>query len=102
MSEAEIEATLRPGQVIGVQVTYERGWEAWANGKPQRVFGDAIGQMVIEPDCLGRCQVSLSYTGGWEHRATRAMSLAAMLVGIGLGWRRRGRGSAERQAANEG
>jgi hypothetical protein len=91
MSDAEIEATLRPGQAIGVQVTYERGWEAWANGKRQRVFGDAIGQMVIEPDCLGTCQVSLSYTGGWEHRATRAMSLAAMLAGIAWGWRRRGR-----------
>jgi hypothetical protein len=88
MSEAEIEATLRPGQVIGVQVTYERGWEAWVNGKPQRVFGDAIGQMVIEPDCLGPCHVWLGYTGGWEHRATRGMSLAAMLVGMALGWRR--------------
>ena len=89
MSEAEIEATLRPGQVIGVQVTYERGWEAWVNGKPQRVFGDAIGQMVIAPDCVGSCQVSLAYTGGWEHRATRAMSLAAMLAAIVLGWRGR-------------
>jgi hypothetical protein len=89
LSEAEIEATLRPGEVIGVQVTYERGWEAWANGKPQRVFGDAIGQMVIAPDCLGPCRVSLRYTGGWEHRATRTMSLAAMLVGIALGWKGR-------------
>src|ERR1039457_2643857 len=91
MSEAEIEATLRPGQAISVQVTYERGWEAWANGKPQRVLGDAIGLMVIEPDCLGPCQVSLRYTGGWEHRATRAMSLAAMLVGIAVGGRGRRR-----------
>ena len=88
LSEAEIDATVSPGQVIAVQVTYERGWEAWANGKPQRVFGDAIGQMVIEPDCLGPCRISLRYTGGWEHRATRAMSLAAMLVAAVLGWRR--------------
>ncbi|HEY9140429.1 MAG TPA: hypothetical protein VIN93_06025 [Bryobacteraceae bacterium] len=89
LSEAEIDATVSPGQVIGVEVTYERGWEAWANGKPQRVFGDAIGQMVIEPDCLGPCRISLRYTGGWEHRATRAMSLAAMLLAMVLGWRRR-------------
>ncbi len=89
MSEAEIRATLAPRQVIAVQVTYERGWEAWANGKPQRVFGDAIGQMVIQPDCLGSCRVLLRYTGGWEHRATRAMSLAAMLLAMALGWRRR-------------
>ena len=101
MSEAEIEATLSPGQAIGVQVTYERGWEAWANGKAQRVFGDAIGQMVIEPDCLGPCQVSLRYTGGWEHRATRALSLAAMLVGIALGWRGRGRRSTAGRSGNQ-
>lgn len=98
LSEAEIEANLSPGQAIGVQETYERGWEAWANGKPQRVFGDAIGQMVIEPDCLGPCRVSLRYTGGWEHRATRAMSLTAMLVAMALGWRRKRtqRGGAKR------
>lgn len=91
MSEAEIDATLRPGQVIGVQVTYERGWEAWANGKPQRVFGDAIGQTVIAPDCLGPSRIELRYTGRWEHRATRALSLAAMLVAIILGWKGRRR-----------
>jgi len=91
MSEAEIEATMRPGQAIGVQVTYERGWEAWANGKPQRVFGDAIGQTVIAPDCLGPSRIELRYTGRWEHRATRALSLAAMLVAIILGWKGRRR-----------
>ncbi len=91
MSEAEIDATLRPGQLIGVQVTYERGWEAWANGKPQRVFGDAIGQMVLAPDCLGPCHVLLRYTGGWEHRATHAMSLGAMLAAAVWGWRGRRR-----------
>jgi hypothetical protein len=89
MSEAEIEATLKPGQVIGVQVTYERGWEAWVNGKPQRVIGDAIGQMVIEPDCEGACQVLLRYTGGWQHRATRTMSVGAMLVAMVWGWKGR-------------
>jgi hypothetical protein len=89
LSEAEIEATPGPGQVISVQVTYARGWEAWANGKRLRVFGDAIGQMVIEPDYHGPCHIVLRYTGGWEHRATRSMSLAAMLVALALGWRGR-------------
>ncbi|MGO9229902.1 MAG: hypothetical protein ACLQKA_11945 [Bryobacteraceae bacterium] len=89
LSEAEIEAAPGPRQVISVQVTYRRGWEAWANGRRLRVYGDGIGQMVIEPDCSGPCHFWLRYTGGWEHKATRAMSLAAMLVAMVLGWRGR-------------
>jgi hypothetical protein len=91
LSEAAIETSLGPGQAISVQVTYERGWEAWANGKPLRIFGDAIGQMVIEPDSTGPCRILLRYTGGWEHRATRSLSLAAMLVAMALAWRGRRR-----------
>jgi hypothetical protein len=91
LSEAEIETSVGPGQAVSVQVTYERGWEAWANGKPQRIFGDAIGQMAIQPDRAGPCRLLLRYTGGWEHRATRALSLAAMLVALTLAWRGRKR-----------
>jgi hypothetical protein len=86
MSEAEIRATVDRGQVIAVQVTYDPGWEAYANGKRQPVRGDAIGLMVIEPDCHGPCEISLRYTGGKDRVATRAMSLAAMLVALAFGW----------------
>ena len=91
MSEAEISATVDRGQVIAVQVTYERGWEAWANGRRQTVRGDAIGQMVIEPECTGPCHIWLGYTGGKERVVTRAMSVAAILVAIAFGWRGRRR-----------
>jgi hypothetical protein len=86
MSEAEIRATVDRGQVIAVQVTYDPGWEAYANGKRQPVRGDAIGLMVIEPDCHGPCEISLRYTGGKARVVTRAMSLAAMLVALAFGW----------------
>ena len=86
MSEAEIRATVDHGQVIAVQVTYDPGWEAYANGKRQPVRGDAIGLMVIEPDCHGPCEISLRYTGGKDRVVTRAMSLAAMLVALAFGW----------------
>jgi uncharacterized membrane protein YfhO len=86
MSEAEIRATVDHGQVIAVQVTYDPGWEAYANGKRQPVRGDAIGLMVIEPDCHGPCEISLRYTGGKARVVTRAMSLAAMLVALAFGW----------------
>ena len=91
MSAADIRATVEPGQVIAVQVTYERGWEAWGNGKRRRVRGDGIGQMVIEPDCTGPCEISLRYTGGTERVVTRAISLAAMLVAVAFAWRGRRR-----------
>jgi len=69
-----------------VQVTYERGWEAGANGKCQRLTGDGIGQRVSNPCCAGPCRVRLRYAGGWEHRATRAMCLGAMPAAIGFAW----------------
>jgi hypothetical protein len=91
MSAADIRATVEPGQVIAVQVTYERGWEAWAGGKRLRVRGDGIGLMVIEPDCAGPCEISLRYTGGTERVVTRAISLAVMLVAVAFAWRGRRR-----------
>jgi hypothetical protein len=91
MSEAEIHASLQPGQVISVQITYDRGWEALANGRRQPIRGDAIGQMVIEPDCVGPCDISLRYTGGIERTVTRTLSLGAMLVTAVFAWRRRRR-----------
>jgi hypothetical protein len=85
MSHAVIRATVAPGQVISVQVTYDRGWEAWANGRRQPTRGDALGQMVIEPDRPGPCEILLSYTGGNEKLVTRALSLAAFLVALVYG-----------------
>jgi hypothetical protein len=89
LSEAVIHATVAPGQVVAAQVTYAKGWEAWANGRRQRVRGDAIGQTVIEPDCTGPCEITLRYTGGVETTIARALSLAAMLFAAGCAWRAR-------------
>jgi hypothetical protein len=86
MSQARIRTSVGRGQVVAVQVTNERGWEAWANGKRQPVRGDAIGQMVIEPDCTGPCEISLRYTGGQEAVITRLMSLSAMMTATVFAW----------------
>ena len=83
-SQARIRATVAPGQAISVQITYERGWEAWANGARQPVRGDAIGQMVIDPACQGPCEISLRYTGGIETVITRVLSLGRHAGGRGL------------------
>lgn len=86
LSHAVIQATLKQGQVIAVQITDDPGWEATIEGKQQNIQADAIGQMIIQPDCIGDCTVSLTFTGGSETVMTRAFSIAAMLVTILLIW----------------
>jgi hypothetical protein len=76
---AEIEATLHPEQLVSVQITYHPGWHALANGKSCRVFGDGLGQIVVEPHCDGPCKMELTYDGGLEMRAANVVSGASWL-----------------------
>jgi len=83
LSEAEIHAQVAPGQVITAQVTYDRGWEAWVQGRRQPLRGDGLGLMVIDPDCQGECDVTLRFTGRRERWIARGLSLGAMLFALG-------------------
>lgn len=67
--EARIDAELRRGQVVSVQVSYDRGWRALVNGAPRPVMPDALGLTVIEPDCNGECKIDLTYDGGVQAKA---------------------------------
>ena len=76
---AEIQTTtLRPDQVLSVQITYHPGWHALANGESCRLSGDGLGQMVAEPRCADTCRVLLTYDGGWEMRAARVVSWSSL------------------------
>ncbi|MEP7364470.1 MAG: hypothetical protein ABI972_14540 [Acidobacteriota bacterium] len=79
-SEAVIQATVDADQVVHIQVTYHPGWEAYSNGARLRVRRDAIGLMVVEPNRVGPCHMTLRYTGGSERILTRVLSLSAMLA----------------------
>jgi hypothetical protein len=59
------------------------GWSAVVNGRAQRMDHDGLGLMVIRPDCRD-CQVTISYDGGTELRATCAVSLAVTVLGAFL------------------
>lgn len=93
-STATITADLRPQDLLSVQVTWDQGWSAAVNGEPRRVWGDKLGQLVVEPRCAGACTVELSYDGGFELRFARWVSVLALAAGavwIGLAltlWRR--------------
>jgi hypothetical protein len=80
---ATITGNLRREDLLSVQVTWDRGWNAKVNGEPRRVWGDKLGQVVVEPRCAGACTVDLTYDGGWEQRFARWASLLA-LAGGGL------------------
>ena len=92
---ARITANLRPEHLLSVQVTFDKGWHASVKGAPRRIWGDKLGQIVIEPRCDGACAVDLVYDGGAELRLARAASILALAGGalwILLGsirWRKR-------------
>ncbi len=83
-SNARIRGRVEAGQIVSVQVTYDPGWQAMANGNTVSVRGDAIGQTVIEPGCAGECEILLRYAGGAQRTLTRCLSAGAMLFALGL------------------
>lgn len=94
---AVIAAELTPDQVLSVQISYHPGWRAIAGGRPVRLYGDPLGQIVVEPNCSGACRVELIYDGGRPMRLARAAAWAAWLAGLAaclmsVPGRRRGRG----------
>jgi hypothetical protein len=84
-----LETTLRPGQVVSVQVTYDPGWVATANGRPAEVSRDGLGLSVVHPACDGACTVEFYFDGGMGRKVYRFIS-GATLVGVVLllFWRR--------------
>jgi hypothetical protein len=90
-SAAAITGDLRPEQLLSVQVTFDEGWNARVNGQPRRIWGDKLGQMVVEPRCAGPCTVDLVWDGGAERLLARWISRAAMALGLLwiLLWRKR-------------
>ncbi len=77
-SRARIQAGLRPGEVVSVQVTYHPGWRAEVGGAARAVRSDGLGQLVLEPRCAGLCRIELIYDGGRERR------IAWVLFDLGL------------------
>jgi len=76
---ALIQATVHKGQVVSVQTGYHRGWHARANGHSAAIRRDALGFLIIEPQCEGTCQIELIYDGGWEYKLLRCLSLFTLL-----------------------
>ena len=91
-AEGHIRTSLRPGEVISVQSTYDKGWKAFANGRPAKVTRDGIGLTAIHADCDGPCEVDYVFDGGWERKICRAVSWTVaigVLAGFWISHKRR-------------
>jgi len=77
---ARIKTSVQAGQSVAVQITYDPGWAAQANGKPARITRDGIGLLTIHPECTGPCEINLHWDGGLERRVCRILSLLVILA----------------------
>ena len=77
-TRARIATELHPGQVVAVQVTYDPGWVATANGRPALATRDGIGLLTLHPQCDGRCEIDLSFDGGAQRRICLGLSVLVM------------------------
>lgn len=76
---AGITGDLRPNDLISVQVSYDAGWRAQVNGSDRHIESDALGMMVIDPQCTGACTVHISYTDTTEIRLARIIQMFTAL-----------------------
>jgi hypothetical protein len=84
VNRANVTAELRPGQVVSVQVSWDPGWRAEANEAPCTTRSDALGLIVLEPDCIGSCAIDLIYDGGLEAQIARIICTLGMAYCIML------------------
>jgi hypothetical protein len=84
-TRARIAAEVQPDQVVAVQVTYDPGWVATANGQGVPITRDGIGLMVLHPQCQGRCDILLNFDGGAQRRICLGLSVLVMLGVAGTG-----------------
>ena len=89
-----ITADLKPDHILSVQISWDKGWKAYAGGRRVPAWGDKLGQMVVEPRCSGPCTVELKYDGGTEGIYARAIHRLALAGGVlwilvAILWRKR-------------
>ena len=52
--------------VVSVQIPWHSSWRATANGRPRKISQDALGFMVISPECDGDCDIRLRFERTWH------------------------------------
>ena len=77
-TRARIRTEAHPGQLVAVQVSYDPGWVATANGRPATVTRDGIGLITLHPSCDGPCEIELNFDGGAQRKICLGLSAFVM------------------------
>lgn len=88
-NDATVDVHLITPQVVSVQISYDPGWRATANGAVIRTQKDALGFLLLEPECSGSCKVELTYDGGTQRRVMDSLCICGISVCAWLVYRRR-------------
>ncbi|HLG98255.1 MAG TPA: hypothetical protein VKX49_18210 [Bryobacteraceae bacterium] len=78
-----VRATVRPGQSILVQESYDPAWHAWSGGRSLQIHPDAMGFMLVDTP-PGVQDVSLVFVTPFENQIGRAVTLASVVICIAL------------------
>jgi uncharacterized membrane protein YfhO len=73
-----------------VQIAWFPGWKATVHGQPAPVSADGMGFIVIQPKCLGDCEIDLAWTGPGDLQLSAVVSLATLGLLAFLSFKRRG------------
>jgi hypothetical protein len=68
---AEVRTSARPGQIVSLQITFDRGWKVTANGAVAELRPDGLGLSSVDPKCNGECRLELEYVGDLESRRAK-------------------------------
>ena len=77
---ARIATNMTRDQSLFVQLSFDRGWKAFVDGARRSIHRDALGMMLIDPQCSGPCAVDLAYDGGAEMKIAEALRALAILA----------------------
>jgi len=94
-NHASIQVELTKPEVVSVQVSWDPGWRASLNGAALAIHHDALGLMVLEPNCEGRCAIDLVYDGGVQGKIADLLCITGFGVCGYLIFRRNRRGAPE-------
>jgi hypothetical protein len=88
-THGRIAATVNPPNVLSIQLTYDSGWRATAGGHALATGRDALGFLVVFPQCTGECSIDLEFDQGPLRRILLAIDLTTLagLLGLAL-WAR--------------
>jgi len=83
-THGRITATVNPPNVLSIQLTYDPGWRATSGGHALAIGRDALGFLVVHPQCTGECSINLEFDQGPLRRFLLAIGLTTLIALLGL------------------